>query len=537
MDRLEIRDAFLRLPRQLSISFYTSSRAKFSQASTIFQMSGARLTYRSQDEDPYYEDYTGTKESLLAGAIQEIRHRAGDASPFFIEDTSIKIDALSQYGDYPGLRAKEWFAKTSFENLLANVDEIGNRRCSVESCIGLALPGLVRPLFFYGETAGELVSSVPRASMNLNTPWLDPDSFSAWFTPDGANRTLAQMSFEESITYDFRSKSLLALIDRLEELTIILNVGPAAYRRREYDFSSDVGKSQEALFDIDPVSSHAPALLLVVGPTCAGKTTFGMQAMNDTDTTFVDASSLVRKRRSEADTAQSLGDFALDLLEEEGYDMVARAIADSYLPLTRSLVVTGLRTIEEIELLRQLVPDLRLVSLRTPQKVRYERFIRRASREPLTYTEFQRRDIQQASLGLLPVADELADLILENVGRMEDFIAQIRWIIGVPGGSSRDVTQVGKRMPLASSQLYRSLIILRGAGRALTTQEISSALKYKILHNNVNKMLRRYPQLARRRESPGSKVRYEITSHGLAFLSAIERLNSTHMSLSGRSDA
>lgn len=525
MSRIAVRDVFMRLPRQLQVTFFTSSRAKFSQASTIFRMSGARLAFRRHDEEPYEEDYSGGKEQLLAEAIKEIRRREGATAMFFIEDTSIRIDALSGDSDFPGLRAKEWFVNASHEAILRSADELGTRGCSVESCIALSLPGLDRPSYFYGETTGNLISHLPPPDANLSTPWLDPTSFSGWFVPTGATRTLGEMSLEGSIAYDFRAKSLLSLLDRLEELTVALNIGPASYRRLENsEFTAEVDL-QPTIFDISEWSvPKARQIILVVGPTCSGKTTFGVQISNDRVCDFVDASSLVRRRRASSDADKSIGDFASEILDREGFDMVAREIAQLFRHTGLPLVVTGLRTIEEIQHLRLVWPDLVLVSLHAPQRLRYQRFVERASREELTFTEFQQRDSQQEQLGLLPVADELADYIVDNVGTLDEFVMMARGIAGLPGGSMRGVTRVNTRLSPDESQLYRSLVALRRAGRALTTQEISAALGGAVLHNNANKMLKRYSALARRRESPSINVRYEITQHGLAFLSALEDL-------------
>lgn len=526
MGRIDMRDAFLRLPRQLQVTFFTSSRAKFSQASTIFKMSGARLSFRRHDEQPYEENYSGSKEQLLAAAVAEIRRREGSTAVFFIEDTSIRIDALSGDADFPGLRAKEWFADANHEDTVKAASESGSRACSVESCIALSLPGLDRPIFFYGVTNGQLVERLPSRRANLSTPWLDPSSFSGWFVPNGAARTLGEMSLEGSFAHDFRAKSLLLLLDRLEELTIALNVGPGSYRRLEYvDYSSDA-EMQPSMFELPEWLEHrAGEVIIVVGPTCSGKTTFGVQVSNDRVCDFVDASSLVRRRRQAADFGKRIGDFAAEILEREGFDMVAREIQQIYGRTDSPLVVTGLRAIEEIQHLKHVWPKLILVSLHAPQRVRYQRFVERASREELSFAEFQQKDEQQAELGLLPVADELADYIVDNTGTLDEFVASARGIAGLPGGVMRGVTRVSSRLSPAESQLYRCLAVLRQAGRALTTQEISTALSGTVLHNNANKMLKRYSALARRRESPHSNVRYEVTQHGLAFLSALEDLD------------
>lgn len=525
MGRIDIRDAFLRVPRQLQVTFFTSSRQKFAQAATIFKMSGAQLSFRRHDERPYDEDYSGDKERLLTEAVAEIRRREGDAAIFFIEDTSIRIDALSRGTDFPGLRAKEWFAGASHKETVASADSAGSRACSVESCIALSLPGLLRPIFLYGVTTGQLVSELPGGAANLSTPWLDPRSFSGWFVPDGAARTLGEMSLEGSFAHDFRVKSLLLLLDRLEEMTVALNAGPGSYRLLRQFEDPDITDLQPSMFELPEwMEYRADQVIVVVGPTCSGKTTFGVQISHDRDCHFVDASSLVRRRRQAKDLAKSIGDFASEILDREGFDMVAREIQQLYGASDTPLVVTGLRAIEEIQHLRTIWPRLILVSLHAPQRVRYQRFVERASREELSFSEFQMRDAQQAELGLLPVADELADFIVDNTGSLDEFVAAARGIAGLPGGGMRGVTRVSSRLSPDESQLYRCLAVLRREGRALTTQEISAALGGTILHNNANKMLKRYSALARRCESRHSNVRYEITEHGLTFLNALEDL-------------
>ncbi len=46
-----------------------------------------------------------------------------------------------------------------------------------------------------------------------------PDNFNGWFIPDGSQRRLGEMDFEESLDFDFRVKALSAVADRLEEYT------------------------------------------------------------------------------------------------------------------------------------------------------------------------------------------------------------------------------------------------------------------------------------------------------------------------------
>jgi len=517
MAELTPRMTFVSSTKKPVIVFHTSSRAKFSQAMAMFDIAGLRLTFRAHDDRPYEETYHGSKEDLLTDAVKEIRQRGRSSSYFFVEDTSIRIEALSAgEDDYPGLAAKEWFTTANFDDLNAKLTDAGNRRCAVKSGIALSVPGLNHPVFFYGETRGEIVRSIPSEPVqNVFHPWLSSDSFSSWFVPDGATKPLTEMSFEESLKYDFRAQAITALLDRLEEYSIALNLGTGGYSRRVPEVR-----------DQPPLFSVTEPVLLVIGPTCSGKTTFGLHVQQVRNWRFIDASSVVKLMREERNSSEDIGKFATSLLGHEGPDIVARYIADNMIrDSAESVVVTGFRAIEEVELFRDTYPNVRVVSLDCPQRVRYERFINRNTRDARTFSEFQAIDEEQHRLGLLRVANELADVKVDNVFSEEDYSAQIVKVLGGASLEAPGVVQVQRHLQPETSQLYRSLAVLRRVGRPLTSQEISRELADQmILHNNVNKMLKRYPELATRQESPGSNVRYNITPTGLAFLGAIDRL-------------
>ncbi|MGY4414904.1 inosine/xanthosine triphosphate pyrophosphatase family protein [Bradyrhizobium sp. LB7.1] len=116
------------------------------------------------------------------------------------------------------MAVKEWFSSASFEALDRELREKGNnRRVIVKSDIALYLPALSRKVFFHGETDGAIATSPPEFSPSAQYPWLTPDTFNGWFIPQGATKRLGEMEFEESLTFDFRAKSLSALVSRLEE--------------------------------------------------------------------------------------------------------------------------------------------------------------------------------------------------------------------------------------------------------------------------------------------------------------------------------
>jgi inosine/xanthosine triphosphate pyrophosphatase family protein/dephospho-CoA kinase len=529
MVRLVPRRVYVQASRKPVVVFFTSSLQKFLQAKLVFEAVGLHLSYRAHDEEPYHESYSGTKEDLLLTAVRELRRREGTSgSFFFIEDTSIRIEALSGDGDYPGLAAKEWFQEHSFKDLERELASTSDRRVAVFSSIALSVPGLERPVFFHGETRGVIADKPAEFEPDPLYPWLSPSNFSAWFVPDGATRTLSEMSFEESLEYDFRVRALLELVDRLEEYASVLNGPSSMYERRSQHTSTAYSRyPQEQLFPLE-----TGRVVLAVGPPCSGKSTLGIFALQNERITcqVVDASAVVRAKRLELGQQNvEISEFARGLLAAEGPDVVARLIADQYgvVPHHEVLVVTGFRTIEEIQFFRQSFTNVQVISIETPARVRYSRYVRRATRATIeTYDQFRMHDHEQHAFGLLHVASLLADTRVVNVYSRDIYYRQCAKVLAITADDAPGIVSVLSRMNPERSQLYRCLVVLRQAGRPLTTQEIQAAFdpQHDIRYNNANKILKRYPELVRRQESSRSNVKYHITQSGLAFIAAVDWL-------------
>lgn len=526
MSRPIPRPAFLSGQRQLQVTFVTSSVDKFLQARLVFSRYGLTLRHSEHADRPYREDYSGSKEELLAKAIDEIRSRTGAAGGlFFVEDTSIRIEALSGDDDVPGLAAKEWFAGATFQGLDEQLRARGSdRRATVSSCIALYVPGVTHIDYFYGETLGRVADTPPAFEEDRQYSWLSPHNFNGWFLPDGADRRrLGEMSFEASLEFDFRVRALVRLVDRLEQLAVVLNPPTRLYQRRP---PTPVRPHQPPLFET------GRRIILVVGPTCSGKTTFGDRATSVMESRVIDASSIVRMILEDQESqGGDTGKLARELLEIEGYDVVARRIISLIGDEAASpiVIVTGFRAIQELETFRDTYRDVTVVALESSQRVRYERYLRRGTRGTLdTFEDFRRHDAAQFELGLLRVAAELADIKIANHRSLEDYLDQVDCVLGVTSLRVPGVSRVRHTHDLERRQLIRCLEVLRDTGRPLTTQEVSAHLPAGrwLRFNNANKILKRYPALAQRLETQGSNVRYSLTAAGLAYLRAMERLSS-----------
>jgi dephospho-CoA kinase/inosine/xanthosine triphosphate pyrophosphatase family protein len=547
------RDLFTTRDRLLGrVYFYTSSIEKYLQARLIFDRNGLFLYYFQSRREPYHEDYSDTSANLLTRARNEVISRIGRTSLLFIEDTSLRIEALSEERDFPGLLVKHWFAETKFEELDGELRTRSNeRRAIVKSDIGLHLPGLERPVLIHGETSGRVAEQAPEFSPNLQYPWLTPNTFNGWFIPDESSIPLGAMELDQSLEVDFRARALHALIDRLEEYAAALNLPPGAYRRKR-KLSPRTAAKQVRLFRpsplvyatdqgaYEPADEDVPPLaLIVVGYTCAGKTTFAEYASGRHGLRLIEASSVIRSldvERRPTDDPDGFA-YAKRALEQRGYDAVAREIVNRFGDeLEEAFVISGFRTLEETEFLLRAVPRARVVLVEASERTRFERHLRRGRLGAAQTLEgFRVRDENQNRFGLLRVAEDLADIRIVNEEGMESYHKQISGLLtGQTKHLSGVEVDVRPRHSLPHHQLYRCLKVLVEANQALQCDEIELRTKrlggIAIRHNNANKVLKRVPELARRIDPPAAqieetdsaRVKYQITEGGRSFVRLIE---------------
>src|SRR5215475_11202073 len=98
--------------RILNVFFYTSNTEKLLQARLLFMRHGYELRHFRGKKEPYDEDYEVGTAGLLTRAINQVKAEFGVRSIFFVEDTSVRVEALSGIRDIPGPAVKEWFPQT-----------------------------------------------------------------------------------------------------------------------------------------------------------------------------------------------------------------------------------------------------------------------------------------------------------------------------------------------------------------------------------------------------------------------------------------
>jgi len=505
--------------RTLNVFFYTSNTDKLLQARLLFMRHGYELKHFRGRKEPYDENYEVGTVGLLSRAINQVKAEFGVRAIFFVEDTSVRVEALSEASDVPGPAVKEWFPQTSFESLDRQLRQKGNdRRAKVNSDIALYIPTLRAPLLFHGETIGRIADTPPSFEASVQYPWLTPRTFNGWIIPDGSMKRLGEMEFEESLHFDFRAKALTELLSTLEQLNAAINLRPNFYTTR-----TSVNPHPEQLTLIEDPSRH---VILVIGAKCAGKTTFSDYMANYESVRVYEASTILRGIGEEAGVVPGSSDEALAFLSETGWDSVARKVAD-YIEKdnARLNVVTGLRTPEEILLLKRRFPSAHIVLIDADQRIRFERHIRRARDGDLTNMKaFSAEDEKQQKFGTLRIASDIAEITIYNDGTRNQYSKKIE-----------DVIQQISKMPKARkaqskkslSELHRSLKALLTIGIAATCEEISALTARfgsPVRKYNTNRALKAVPEFAQRIEQKGERLRYQPTARSVSLLALLDLL-------------
>jgi len=530
--------------RRPVLYFHTSNADKWLQARILATEAGLILTQFLAQAEPYEEDYTLPPHEMLAASLAQGIRRAGRGGLVFVEDTTVRVEALSSDGEsVPGLRTKEWFAETNFSDFSDVLQRAGDRRVTVRSDIALHVPGLVRPVRFHGETRGVVVDEPPPAHTHEVYRWLTTQSFNGWFVPDGANKTLGEMQFEESRRFDFRDKALTALFERMVEYSAALNLPPSAYRRRRpmpTSTPADISAPKLQLEFPDSPRSETANIpqFLVIGRTCAGKTTFATHALSTFGIRYIEASDALMRiqhtSRGLPDPNTDKSGYAFALLERTRMDQVVRQIfleeGDSL--LRTPFVVSGLRTIEEIATFRRRIPGVKMIFIDAPLNMRFERYtLRNRADDPggITRDRFQERDQGQDRFGLLPVARDVADFVIENRGSLHEYVLRVESLLhqafqvqASPTARAPETTRANSeelsRTEGRRTRLARALMRVRDEG-PLTLKEIERL--EGLGEHNASRVLGFAPNTTQRAPGPDGRELWTITNAGLDYLSIL----------------
>lgn len=407
--------------------FFTSSRVKLAHAQYLSRNYAVSIvSFREKTFGATYsEPRIHNRKELIDLSYEDARHRwlknSTEERIFFIEDTSVKIDALSDEQETPGLDIKYWMEEMSFEKLDAQLKRLGNNRnVTVRSDVVLHLPpGLSDEegksyKQFTSIVSGRVVDYETLFETNPVYPWLDNKTFNKWFAPETQVESISKLPISEADKYDFRKQAFCEMLGFLEQKKIIF---PKSFDSIQTQKNFDFGFR----------------LFIISGPTCAGKTTLAEFLTENFGYYHIEASDFMHVsfyKRHGIQSSFKIGDFAQQALLEQ-----PEIVADQILKNIRKLpelpiVITGFRSIKEIQWFQDNYSgkyQIEVLFISAEQKTRFKRSqLRNRIGESTSLDDFLKRDRQQADMGISELSINYLNQTIENNSNVENYFETFR---------------------------------------------------------------------------------------------------------------
>ncbi len=405
------------------IVFFTSSAIKLAHARYLcrdfdVQITGFReKTFAANYEEPRIYDRAELIELSYQDALQRWKKSVSsdEQKLFFIEDTSVIVEALSVEREVPGLDVKYWMSEIDFVSLDAQLHAAGNNRsCTVRSDLVLHLPKDLRKgnqsgsyRRFTSYSHGSIVDREQVIVTNLMYPWLDNKTFNKWFVPEGCEEPISLLPITEADKHDFRAAAFQEMLSFLEHHGQIAKRGTPIIQTQ--------------------LEAGVP-LFVICGPSCAGKTTLAEHLATSYGYYHIEASDfmyLSYYQRHGVGSSVPIGDFAEQALRDQP-EIVARQVLEN-IKANRPIaaVVTGFRSPMELAWFKSHYgghQPIVSVFINADASIRFERSLDRGREAvPDNWERFQRRDAQQAAMGLCDLAVSLASDHIKNEGGRDTF--------------------------------------------------------------------------------------------------------------------
>lgn len=403
----------------LEIVFITSSRIKLAHAEYLAKNYNITISKQKNYGIGYIEPRIYNREQLLNESYKDAHERfvknvsLPEEKFFIIEDTSVIINALSDStNEVPGLDIKYWMKEHTFEKLDLMLKQQGNnRKCSVRSDIILHLPKKLKEKYqtdymqFTGISEGFIVESEYKYSTNATYPWLDNRTFNKWFTPDGTI-PLGMMNIAQALKYDFRKKAFDGLLGFLDSEKYKIN-------------QERIIKHQYAL----PLYFNN---FILVGPTCAGKSTLAKYLADNYQYYHIEASDFMYKKFYELHGINSglkIGDFAKQALLENPC-VISDLVIDQINRLKGlPFVISGFRDPLEIEcFLKKYRGGIDVVYIDADIQIRFQRNTdRKRVDDENSFKNFESKNTLQQSMGLSQMHENYKNTLILNEKSFDEF--------------------------------------------------------------------------------------------------------------------
>lgn len=401
----------------VEIIFISSSRTKFAHIEYLLKESKYFISQQRNYGIGYEEPRIYDREQLLNESYVDARKRfeknvSNAQNKFFmLEDTSVAIDALSsEESEVPGLDIKYWMKEHDFDTVDTLLKSHGNnRKCTVRSDILLHLPQKLQKkynkeyMIFTGMSEGYICKEEKTFDTNPIYPWLDNKTFNKWFVPEAYEENdtpISQLSIDRATKYDFREKAI-------EQMKVFLDQEELSEFEKQFTIK------------VQPASLFDSATFILLGSTCAGKSTLAEYLAETYGYFHIEASDFMHQefyRKHGTRSSVKIGDFAQKILEENPV-VIAHQVAEFCKNIkSKPMVISGFRTLQEIEYFKKHhTKSVQTLYVDTERGIRYERCLhRRRSDVALTPEEFRKKDEQQYDMGIRILEQSVQDVIKNN---------------------------------------------------------------------------------------------------------------------------
>lgn len=516
------------------ITFITSNPTKLAHARHLCRgydvniLQYRKLFYGTPYKEPRIQDQKQLLEESIKDAIERWKKNVSNYGNrlFFIEDTSVKIDALSDAdNEIPGVDIKYWMQSHNFKQLNEELRKRGNnRKVCVSSHVILFLTNEIKNnikttddyIIFKSSSEGFIVSEEQEIATQVLYPWLDNKSFNKWFVPKGFSKPISLLEISDADKVDFRRGAFEQMLNFLKEQNVIHH-------------------TQKEI--ITPRLPFKP-LYIICGATCAGKSTIGKFLLENFDYYHIEASDFMSLRYFETHGTKFIVDkhlFSFELLKVSPLVVVDNLI--DYI-ITKKIfdnfVITGFRTPNEISSFVKKFPlqSIKIIFVDAYFSVRFERWKSR-QRDTEDYTEerFSQINTLQDSMGLLEI-QKMDDVIMfeNNKEGLTNYFNNFQDIIlkenfHIPKYSSIElITESLKKLSLEKVILITLAIKYQeNESTYFTTTEISHLINntFHELSKNKNNISRYfnqafYPYYEIKKESNKNKYKLSPTGYSEA---------------------
>jgi inosine/xanthosine triphosphate pyrophosphatase family protein/adenylate kinase family enzyme len=471
--------------------FITSNNEKLAQARYLSRNYDITISKQKQYGVSYNEPRIKNKDELLNRSFEDAYSRwkksvaNADDKFFFIEDTSVIIEALSSpINDVPGTDIKYWMRENNFESLDTSLrSKDNNRKVSVRSDVLLFLPKTLQKTFdkkyivFTGQVEGNICEREYTFKTQPFFPWLSNKTFNKWFIPNGCSKPLSLLPVQESEVFDFRAIALNKMLSFLEGVKFIKKI------------NSNYSQPTLSIFTLP--------LIILCGPTCAGKTTLAEFLRDNYHFYHFEASDFMYKSYYDYHGINSevkIADFAEAALKKQPCIVSDQIIIKINELKQLQIVITGFRDLNEIECLKTKLPSAYIADdfyIDANIEIRFERNkIRKRLDGAQDFLKFKTNDDQQYRMGLKGIERFLSNDIIKNEKTKNEYYEKF---IQKCELSWEDLKSTNLKQDLVKSYMLEHQIILSLADyfyseKFFTTTEIAKliSVKYNIPKNKNN---------------------------------------------------